>query len=73
MCRRRSSNARMDWTLVAKALCLVAVIEGLAYALAPRGMREAASMVSRMSASSLRSAGVATMAVGALLLFLISR
>jgi uncharacterized protein YjeT (DUF2065 family) len=63
----------MDWMLIGKALCLVAVIEGLAYALAPRGMRDAASMVSRLPVSTLRGAGIASMAIGAALLFLLSR
>lgn len=63
----------MDWLLIGKALCLVAVIEGLAYAVAPRGMREAARMVSGMDVAALRSAGMTTMAVGALLLFLLAQ
>ena len=58
----------MDWLLIGKALCLVAVIEGLAYALAPRGMRDAAEMISRTDARTLRSAGITAMVIGALLL-----
>ena len=63
---------KMDWLLIGKALCLVAVIEGLAYALAPNGMRDAAEMISRTDARTLRSVGIAAMAIGAVLLVLLS-
>ncbi|MDF1822956.1 MAG: DUF2065 domain-containing protein [Alcanivoracaceae bacterium] len=62
----------MDWMLIGKALCLVAVLEGLAYALAPRGMRDAAAMVSRLPAATLRRVGLVTMGLGAALLYLLS-
>lgn len=54
-----------------KALCLVVVIEGLGYALAPRGMREAASMISQMDEHKLRTAGISAMLIGAGLLFVL--
>ena len=63
----------MDWLLLGKALCLVVVIEGLFYALAPRGMRQAASMISRMDEQKLRSTGISAMVIGGLILFLIGR
>ena len=62
----------MDWLLIGKALCLVAVIEGLAYALAPRGMRDAAQMISGMDERTLRNAGITAMVIGAVLLVLLS-
>ena len=61
----------MDWALVAKALCLVLVIEGIPLFLAPRRMREAAITLARMSDNALRIAGLTAMLAGAGLLALL--
>ena len=62
----------MDWLLLAKALCLVMVIEGIPLFLAPQRAREAAQMVSQMSSRALRMIGLAAMLSGVLLLSMLS-
>lgn len=62
----------MDWLLIGKALCLVVILEGLAYALAPRGMRDAALMISQLDERTLRSAGLVALLTGAVLLFVLA-
>ena len=62
----------MDWALLAKALCLVLVIEGIPLFLAPHRMRETAATVARMSDSVLRTTGLVAMVSGAGLLVLLS-
>lgn len=59
---------QVDWVLIGKALCLVAVIEGLGLALMPGRVRDAAMMVVRMPDRSLRNIGLGSMVAGALLL-----
>ena len=60
-----------DWILLGKALCLVAIIEGMAYALGPRRMRSAAAMIIQLDDRALRGLGLAAMVVGALFLLLL--
>lgn len=59
---------QVDWLLIGKALCLVAVIEGLALALMPGHMRDAAMVVVRTPDRTLRNIGLGSMVLGALLL-----
>ena len=61
----------MDWALLAKALCLVLVIEGIPLFLAPSRMREAAAELARMSDTVIRSAGLVAMVIGVGLLALL--
>lgn len=61
----------MDWDLLLKALCLVAVIEGTTLALMPRRVRDAAALMARLDDRSLRSIGLAVMLAGALFLWLL--
>jgi len=60
-----------DWILLGKALCLVAIIEGLAYALGPRRMRSAAAVIIQLDDRTLRSLGIAAMVIGALFLLML--
>lgn len=61
----------MDWMLLAKALCLVLVIEGIPLFLAPSRLREAAALLARLSDRNLRMIGLAAMLTGVLLLSLL--
>lgn len=60
-----------DWILLGKALCLVVILEGLAYAVGPRRMRSAAAMIIQLDDRTLRSLGLAAMVIGALFLLLL--
>ena len=60
-----------DWILLGKALCLVAILEGLAYAVGPRRMRNAAAIIIQLDDRTLRSLGLAAMVIGALFLLLL--
>ena len=62
---------QLDWVLLGKALCLVAVIEGLMFALAPQHMRNAAALVLQLNDRSLRSLGLISMLIGAACLLLL--
>jgi len=64
-------GCRMDWGLLAMALCLVAVIEGMTLALAPHRIREAAAWLARLDDRTLRTLGAAVMLLGALFLWLL--
>lgn len=59
---------QVDWVLIGKALCLVAIMEGLGLALMPGRVRDAAMMVVRTPDRTLRNIGVGSMVLGALLL-----
>lgn len=52
----------LEWLIVGLGVALV--LEGLAYALAPSGMKKLAAMAASASASQLRIAGLAAVAVG---------
>lgn len=60
----------VDWGVLLKALCLVAVIEGSTLALMPHRVRDAATLMARLDDRSLRSIGIAAMLAGALFLWL---
>ncbi len=61
----------MDWNSLWKAVALVLVIEGLLPALNPEGMRRSLLLLARMDRRALRVAGLASMLLGALLLYLL--
>jgi uncharacterized protein len=61
----------MDWGLLAMALCLVAIIEGMTLALMPRRLREAAAMLARLDDRTLRTLGTLAMLAGAFFLWLL--
>lgn len=63
---------QVDWLLVGKALCLVAVIEGLVLALVPRRARMAAAMIIQMNDRALRGIGLGSMVLGAALLWMLT-
>lgn len=56
------------WT----ALCLVLVLEGLMPALAPSRFRQVLAMMAQMDERSLRISGLASMVIGAMLLYLLT-
>lgn len=55
------------WT----SLALVLVIEGVLYALAPEGMRRAASRAAAVPAQTLRGIGLAAACIGVMLVWLL--
>lgn len=57
------------WTELWIALALVLVIEGLLPALSPDGYRKAMLAVSQMDRRSIRITGMASMIIGAVLLY----
>ncbi len=59
------------WSDLWAALALVLVVEGLLPAISPRGYRQTMIQVTRMDDRSLRSVGLVSMILGALLLYLI--
>ncbi len=59
------------WSDLWAALALVLVVEGLMPAISPRGYRNTMIQVTRMDDRSLRGVGLASMILGALLLYLI--
>ncbi|MFN3714783.1 MAG: DUF2065 domain-containing protein [Alcanivoracaceae bacterium] len=61
----------MDWGLLAMALCLVAIIEGMTLALMPRRLREVAAMLARLDDRALRTMGTMAMLAGAFFLWLL--
>jgi uncharacterized protein len=61
----------MDWGLLAMALCLVAIIEGMTLALLPRRLREVAAMLARLDDRTLRTMGTLAMLAGAFFLWLL--
>lgn len=63
---------QMDWLLVGKALCLMAVIEGLVLALMPRRARMVAAMIMQMNDRALRGIGLGGMVLGAALLLILT-
>lgn len=58
-------------TDLATALALVLVLEGLLWALAPEGMKRAAALALGMANGQLRIGGVAAVALGVLLVWLL--
>ena len=56
---------QVDWLLLGKAVCLVAVIEGLVLALAPQRIRAVAAMILPQNARNLRFLGLISMLIGA--------
>ena len=62
----------MDWGLLLKALCLVAVIEGMTLTLAPRRLREVVAMLARLDDRTLRTLGSVAMIAGAFFLWLLT-
>lgn len=59
------------WNDLLAALALVLVIEGLMPFLSPSGFRRTMEQVSRMPDRTLRTIGLASMAAGVILLYLI--
>jgi uncharacterized protein YjeT (DUF2065 family) len=62
----------MRWHDLFVALALMLVIEGILPFLNPRGVREAFEAISRMDDRALRIAGLASMGIGVVLLYLIN-
>lgn len=60
------------WHALWVATALVLVIEGILPFLNPRGYRNMMATVSRMSDRSVRTAGLASMLVGVVLLYLVN-
>lgn len=58
-------------TDLATALALVLVLEGLLWALAPEGMKRAAALALGMANGQLRIGGVAAVALGVVLVWLL--
>lgn len=63
---------QVDWLLLGKALCLVAVIEGLVLALVPRRMRAAAAVLLQLDDRAVRGLGLVAMLLGAAFLLLLA-
>lgn len=63
---------QLDWMLLGKALCLVAVIEGLVLAVAPQRMRKVAVMALQLDDRALRTLGLISMLIGAAFLLLLA-
>ncbi|NGX15494.1 DUF2065 domain-containing protein [Wenzhouxiangella sp. XN24] len=61
----------MDWTDLLSAIALVMVIEGLLPFANPRGSRRVMAELSRMPENKLRLVGLASIASGLLLLWLV--
>ena len=61
----------MNWTALWQALALVLVIEGLLPALNPEGMRRSLLLLAQLETRVLRAIGLASMLLGALLLYLL--
>ena len=61
---------RIAWPDLAAALGLLLVIEGIFPFLSPRGMRSALERITAMQDGALRTAGVASMLAGVLVLWL---
>ena len=61
----------MNWGLLAMALCLVAIIEGMTLALAPSRIRDVAAMLARLDDRTLRTVGTVAMLAGAFFLWLL--
>ena len=61
----------MNWTALWQALALVLVIEGLLPALNPQGMRRSLLLLAQLETRVLRAIGLASMLLGALLLYLL--
>lgn len=61
----------MPWTEILTAVALLCVIEGLLPFAAPAKYREMVAEISRLSDNSLRSAGLAIIIAGLLLLFFV--
>jgi uncharacterized protein len=60
------------WHEILVAIALVLVIEGMLPFLNPEGMRRAMLVVSQMSDSTLRFAGLTSMLLGVILLYVIN-
>lgn len=63
---------QVDWLLLGKAVCLVAVIEGLVLALAPQRIRVAAAMILQQNGRNLRFLGLISMLIGAACLMILA-
>lgn len=63
---------QVDWLLLGKAVCLVAVIEGLVLALAPQRIRTAAAMILQQNERNLRFLGLISMLIGAACLMILA-
>jgi len=61
------------WQDLWVALALVLVIEGILPALSPRRFRQALLLTVQMDEGSLRTAGLISMALGALLIYLLKQ
>lgn len=61
----------MMWTDFLAALALVLIIEGIMPFVNPEGVRRMFLIAAQMPGSALRSAGLASMLIGLLLLFLV--
>jgi uncharacterized protein len=63
---------QVDWLLLGKAVCLVAVIEGLVLALAPQRIRAVAAMILQQNERNLRFLGLISMLIGAACLMILA-
>ncbi|MBQ0754563.1 MAG: DUF2065 domain-containing protein [Gammaproteobacteria bacterium] len=63
---------QVDWLLLGKAVCLVAVIEGLVLALAPQRIRVVAAMILQQNERNLRFLGLISMLIGAACLMILA-
>ena len=61
----------MNWQDLFAAIALVMVIEGILPFLSPRSLRQAYLSVTQMGDRTIRRTGLASMVIGAVLLFLI--
>ncbi len=61
------------WLDLAKALCLVLVIEGIMPFVAPRRWRNLAQLMAQIDDRTMRLMGLASMVLGAVLLYLLNR
>jgi uncharacterized protein len=61
----------MNWSDLLAAFALYLVIEGIMPFVNPRGMRQALQSLARLEDRALRIAGLASMVVGAALLYLV--
>ena len=60
-------------TLFIAAIGLALAIEGLAYAIAPRAMKRFAAMVAGSDENGLRQSGIIAGALGAIIIYAVSR
>lgn len=63
---------QLDWVVLGKALCLVAVIEGLVFALLPQRLRAVAVLVQQSDDRTLRTLGLVGMSIGAVCLWMLA-